>query len=69
MNCEEAIAHGMEVHETKHSMKRRCPWHDYRKKGTYMLTLVVEGRVPLLGELKGNAEAPLESPSALRRGL
>lgn len=64
MNREEAIAHGMEVHETKHSMKRRCPWHDYRKKGTYMLTLVVEGRVPLLGELKGNAEAPLESPDA-----
>lgn len=56
----------MEVHETKHSMKRRCPWHDYRKKGTYMLTLVVEGRVPLFGELKGNAEAPFSSPDAPR---
>lgn len=66
MNREEAIAHGLEVHETKHSMKRRCPWHDYRKKGTYMLTLVVEGRVPLFGELKGNAEAPLGSPDAPR---
>lgn len=66
MNREEAIAHGLEVHETKHSMKRRCPWHDYHKKGTYMLTLVVEGRVPLFGELKGNAEAPLGFPDAPR---
>ena len=66
MNREEAIAYGLEVHETKHSMKRRCPWHDYHKKGTYMLTLVVEGRVPLFGELKGNAEAPLGSPDAPR---
>lgn len=66
MNREEAIAHGLEVHETKHSMKRRCPWHDYHKKGTYMLTLVVEGRVPLFGELKGKADAPLGSPDAPR---
>lgn len=64
MNREEAIAKGYEVHETKHSMKRRSPWHDYHKKGIYMLTLVVEGRAPLLGELKGNAEAPLGSPDA-----
>lgn len=43
--------------ETKHSMKRRSPWHDYHRKGTYMLTLVVEGRKPLLGRLSGtNAE-------------
>ena len=66
MNREEAIAHGMEVHETKHSMKRRSPWHDYHKKGTYMLTLVVEGREPLFGELRGNAEAPPGSPDAPR---
>ena len=37
--------------ETKHSMKRRSPWHDYRAKGIYMLTLVVHGRKPLLGKL------------------
>ncbi len=66
MNREEAIAHGMEVHDTKHSMKRRSPWHDYRKKGTYMLTLVVEGRSSLFGELKGNVETPLGSPDAPR---
>lgn len=66
MNREEAIAHGMEVHEIKHSMKRRSSWHDYYKKGTYMLTLVVEARVPLFGELKGNTEASFGSHDAPR---
>ena len=50
MNREEA-AKGTEVQETKHSMKRRCLWHDYHRKGTYMLTLVVAGRLPVFGEL------------------
>ncbi len=56
----------MEVHETKHSMKRRSPWHDYHRKGTYMLTLVVEGRVPLFGELKGKTDAPKGTTDAPR---
>ena len=43
--------------ETQHSMKRRTPWHDYSRKGTYMLTLVVQERVPLLGTLKGILDA------------
>lgn len=50
-NRKEAEAAGVKVAETKHHMKRRSPWHDYREKGTYMLTLVVEGRRPLLGKL------------------
>ena len=66
MNREEAVAHGKEMQETKHSMKRRSTWHDYHKKGTYMLTLVVEGRVPLFGELRGNAEEPPGSSDAPR---
>lgn len=48
---EEALAAGVQVNETKHSMKRRKPWHDYRCKGTYMLTLMVAERRPLLGRL------------------
>ena len=56
MTREEAIAAGMEVHEIKHSMKRRTPWHDYRRKGTYMLTLVVRERAALFGTLKGDLE-------------
>lgn len=42
---------GIRVEETKHNMKRRKPWHNYQRKGTYMLTLVVDGRQPLLGKL------------------
>ena len=57
MDRDEAIARGLEIHETKHSMKRRSPWHDYHEKGTYMLTLVVEGRMPLLGRLEGRVNA------------
>ena len=48
---EEAIAAGVQVRETRHKMKRRKPWHDYHRKGTYMVTLVVEGRRPVLGKL------------------
>ena len=49
---EEALAAGVKIAETKHHMKRRRPWHNYRHKGTYMLTIAVEGRLPLLGKLK-----------------
>lgn len=55
----DAIIAGIKVSETKHQMKRRSPWHDYRKQGIYMLTLVVEGRKPLLGRLVGR---PGEKP-------
>ncbi len=48
---EEAIASGIKIRETQHSMKRRKPWHNYHRKGTYMMTLVVEGRRPILGRL------------------
>ena len=58
------MANGMEAHEIKYSMQRRSRWHDYQKKGTYMLTLVVDGRVPLLGKLEGRADATPGSPDA-----
>ena len=57
MDRDEVIARGLRVHETQHSMKRRSPWHDYHGRGTYMLTLVVEGRMPLLGKLWGRVDA------------
>ncbi len=72
MTREEAIAAGMEVHDIQHSMKRRTPWHDYKRKGTYMLTLVVKGRMALLGTLKGCLEgelAPYVEYSALGRAI
>jgi hypothetical protein len=44
---EEAIAAGIHVNDIQHTMKRRTPSHNYYDKGTYMLTLVVDGRMPL----------------------
>ena len=60
MTREEAILAGMEVHEIQHSMKRRTSWHDYSRKGTYMLTLVVRERMALLGALKGCMDGGVE---------
>lgn len=56
MTREEALAAGWDVQEIKHSMKRRSPWHDYSRKGTYLLTLVVRERAALLGCLKGDMD-------------
>ena len=39
------------------SMKRRAACHDYRARRMYMITLCVEGRRPLLGQLTGGVEA------------
>ena len=55
---EEALSAGVKVRETQHNMKRRKPWHNYHHKGTYMLTLVVEGRRPVLGKLVTPAGEP-----------
>ena len=43
------------------SMKRRCTQHDYRERGIYMITMVIEGRRPLLGRLAGDPEV-VEGP-------
>lgn len=54
----------------KPSMKRRKAGHDYRGKCIYMITLVVEGRRPLLGKLCGSEEGkgfPHVEPTALGR--
>lgn len=54
----EAIAAGVNVSDVQHTMNRRLSSHDYHGVGTYMLTLVVEGRLPLFGRLCGTADAP-----------
>ena len=46
------------------SMERRSETHDYHSKRFYMITLVVNGRCPLLGRLAGDAEAPEGSANA-----
>lgn len=62
MKREDVIAAGMEVHDVQHSMKRRTSWHDYSRKGTYMITLVVRNRAPLFGVLKGSLETSVGDP-------
>lgn len=59
MKTPEEIAKEAENHRNwagpkKSSMKRRCNQHDYRDRGIYMVTLCLEGRLPLLGTLEGD---------------
>lgn len=61
MNNEETKSQSKKMLDTKHSMKRRTPWHDYHRQGTYMLTLVVNERMPLFGVLKGNPDLSTKS--------
>ena len=42
--------------ETNHNQQRRAFSHDYREKGTYMVTIVVEGRQPVFGHIEGHAK-------------
>jgi len=63
---EEAIAAGIHVNDIQHTMKRRTPSHNYCDKGTYMLTLVVDGRMPLFGTLKGDELVPSAAADAPR---
>jgi hypothetical protein len=49
-------------------MKRRNAWHDYYSRSIYMITLAVDGRRPVLGELRGqddNHQLPWVQPTAL----
>jgi hypothetical protein len=47
--------------EKKASMKRRDDHHDYTERRMYMITLEVEGRRPVFGQLVGDAFAPAGS--------
>ncbi len=42
--------------ETKHNQHRRAFAHDYRAVGTYMVTMVVEGRKRVFGHIEGSAK-------------
>ena len=41
--------------ETMHNQHRRSHWHDYRQKGLYMVTMVIDGRKRLFGAIVGHA--------------
>ena len=51
------------------SMKRRRVGHDYESRRIYLITMTIEGRRPLLGEVVGNPNAPEDSPDAPRIAL
>ena len=55
--------------EKKPSMQRRCVDHDYTGRMTYMLTMTIEGRRPLLGQVVGRIDAPAGSEDAPRTEL
>lgn len=42
---------------TEHNQKRRHRSHDYSAVGTYMVTIVVEGRTPVFGTIAGDIHA------------
>lgn len=48
--------------EKKASMLRRCVGHDYTHRQIYMITMVTEGRRPLLGKVVGRSDADAGSP-------
>lgn len=48
--------------EKKTSMKRRSDFNDYQGRRMYMITMEVEGRRPLFGQVVGNPFAPSDSP-------
>lgn len=57
-------------YELEHSMHRRMTEHDYRSRSIYMITMSVEGRRPLLGELRWSASDASDAhvvPTALGR--
>ena len=56
------------------SMHRRMVGHDYQERQMYMITMVTEGRLPLLGKVvgksdgqKGTADEPRTEPSEMGR--
>ena len=65
LSREEAESQGFPIKETSSSMKRRCFCHDYSQPDTYLITLVVNGRKPLLGTLIDGDNDPYVSLSPL----
>ncbi|MBR6843991.1 MAG: DUF1720 domain-containing protein [Bacteroidales bacterium] len=51
------------------SMKRRCVDHDYTERRMYMVTLVIEGRRKLFGDVAGRSDEPKGSADEPRMEL
>ena len=73
---EDVIRMGLMPCPLQPSQHRRANWADYAGPGLYMVTLCVDGRVPLFGHLEGDIRAPRSSnafphlvPSTLGRAI
>lgn len=55
--------------EKKPSMKRRFVGHDYTWRGLYMLTMVVDGRRPLLAHIHGTSDNSLVELTPLGKAV
>ena len=58
---EDLQSRGIPLHDTQHHQHRRADWQDYGGVGLYMVTLCIEGRHPLFGQLQGNIRAARDS--------
>ena len=54
---------------TNTSYRPRNPGHDYYGRGTYLITLVVSDRLPLLGRLGNDARRPEVALSPLGKAV
>ncbi len=54
---------GLTPHDIEHSQHRRASWCDYGEPGLYMVTMCIEGRHPLFGELEGDMRAQRGTPA------
>ena len=50
-------------YETEHNQKRRYIGHRYNDVGTYLVTIVVEGRKPVFGSVAGDIKAHPTAPN------
>ncbi len=66
MDWEEFEKHKPFAGDKKPSMLRRRVGHDYESRRIYLITMTVEGRLPLLGTLVGDADAPEGSSNSPR---
>ena len=55
--------------EKKTCMKRRSDFNDYQGRRMYMITMEIEKRRPLFGQVVGNPFAPKDSPEFVRMQL
>lgn len=65
MKKEEAEKLGIRIKPVKHSMKRRASWHDYRRRGVYLVTICIKSMDADGGYYAGTLLSRIEGDSRL----